>query len=254
MVKAKQVSHQVGGHEGAFMEMEPGVIRKHVSRKEFHFYIELHEGGEHDLFAPYAPAFKGTSSTGTGDLFVHMEDLTAGMHWPSIMDVKIGTRSYAEQEPETKKAKMRKKDMESTTHTLGMRITGMRVHNVYEHTQNIHDKVWGRGITEPATQKALEEYFCDGSGNLRRKEAKIFAEKIKSVIDFMATQNDFRLFSSSLLFVYDACPCSIAEPRLRMIDFAHVHKARTPGPDEGYLVGANNLHRFISAIADDTQA
>lgn len=252
MVKARAVQHQVGGHEGAFMEMEPGVIRKKVSEKEHGFYLAMLPGGPHAAFAAHAPELRGTSSNAVGDRFVHMEDLTAGMHWPSILDVKLGTQSYFDGEGDVKKQKMRKKDRESTTHSMGMRITGMRAHNVFDHTQNIKGKVWGRQVTPETTQSALELYFSDGSGNLRRKEAEFFAEQIEMVEKFMASQTDVRVYSSSLLFVFDACLCSVVEPRMRMIDFAHVHPAPKAEADAGYLLGARNLRRFMAAIAADS--
>jgi len=243
------VKHQVGGHVGAFAAVAPGVIRKKVNPKEFHFYLELHKGGKRAPFLGRAPELRGTSTDADGTKYVHMEDLTTGMHWPSVLDVKVGLQSYAEAEPEEKKRKMRKKDMESTTHSLGMRITGMRVQDVYAHEVEAHGKVWGRAVTEEGTQTALERFFRDGSGKLRREEAAQCASHVAEVVAFMEGLRGVRIYSSSLLFVYDSCPCSIVPVRVRMIDFAHVHSGPDT-PDEGYLTGARNLLAFLRAIAE----
>jgi hypothetical protein len=56
-----------------------------------------------------------------------MEDLTHYYEKPCIMDIKIGITSVGEDASPEKREAMRKKDEGSTTVTLGLRISGMRV-------------------------------------------------------------------------------------------------------------------------------
>ena len=56
-----------------------------------------------------------------------LENLTAGMKYPCIMDVKIGRRMYDLDADPEKIARTRRKAAQTTTESLGFRLSGMKM-------------------------------------------------------------------------------------------------------------------------------
>jgi hypothetical protein len=63
--------------------------------------------------------------------YVILEDLTHHFKKPCIMDIKIGIQSFGEDADPVKKQKMREKDEQTTTVSLGFRITALNVINEF---------------------------------------------------------------------------------------------------------------------------
>ena len=60
--------------------------------------------------------------------FIVLENLTTKLTNPSVLDLKLGTRTYADWATEAKKAKMRARCKDSTSGELGLRVGGMQVY------------------------------------------------------------------------------------------------------------------------------
>ena len=56
-----------------------------------------------------------------------MQNLSAGMDTPVVLDMKVGTRHYSPGEGEVKVAKELKKAATTTIGTLGLRVVGCKV-------------------------------------------------------------------------------------------------------------------------------
>ena len=59
--------------------------------------------------------------------FIMLENLVARFQHPSILDLKMGTRTHGDDETDAKKAGKRRKAENSTTKELGVRLHGMQV-------------------------------------------------------------------------------------------------------------------------------
>jgi Inositol polyphosphate kinase len=140
---------------------------------------------------------------------------------------------------------MREKDLGSTTHSVGVRVTGLKVWHAHPEPGFVRQtKSWGRQITKDTLPSSMRCFFHDGA-SLHADVVKESLCKLHTLREWMSAQRRLRFFSSSLLFVYDGEHPQ--EVRLRMIDFAHVFKIKDNGCDEGYLTGLNNLINILTA-------
>jgi len=245
--KQEQFSHQAGGHAGAFLKGGEGQIMKKVGNNEFVFYSQTLAA--HPSCKPYLPVYHGVQEK-DGNKYVTIEDLTQYYKKPCILDVKIGTTSVGEDASPEKRAAMEKKDRGTTTASLGLRITAMKVYQTKTDDFKSYDKVWGKSVTETTIVESLSK-FLDNGAEIRKDLIHGFIEILRKVQAFFDGQKELRFYSSSLLFLYDGKkPDGSAAPRvdIRMIDFAHVHEIKDSGKDDGYIFGLKNLIEKLEAI------
>lgn len=238
------LANQTGGHVGTFTKPQPDRIQKEVSEIEFVFYGRLQH--QYDFMRQFAPTFFAVHEK-DGKKYVEMADLTYGFEKPCIMDVKMGTSTAGEDATPDKLQSMLKKDMGSTTHSLGVRVTGLKVwHQSLTPPGYVRQtKSWGRKLTAESLPSSMRCFFTDGD-LLHEAVVHNSLEKLAQLHGWMSSQQRLRFFSSSLLFVYDAANPA-AEVRVRMIDFAHVFEIKDNGLDAGYLTGLNNLIGILEA-------
>ncbi|XP_072277487.1 inositol-trisphosphate 3-kinase B-like isoform X2 [Pyxicephalus adspersus] len=84
---------QLAGHEGNFKASERGHILKKFSPIENACLEALME----DILRPYVPTYHGPVER-EDQMYIKMEDLLMGLEAPSIMDCKMGFRTYLEDE------------------------------------------------------------------------------------------------------------------------------------------------------------
>jgi len=239
----------VGGHGGLALipGPKPGQIQKKINKQdEVEFYQSI-EGKFTEQERSFFPKFFGTVHVeGQGDYFI-MEDLTYQYSKACILDIKMGRTSVGEDAKPEKKESMEEKDRNSTTTELGQRITGYRV---YKKDTDSFLKV-GKDVTKKIkAQNYLEHlrtFFHNGQ-TLRVDVIRHFLAQLEQVWAFMSTQHKVRMYSSSLLFVYDAMN-NEAHGRMKLIDFAHVFDIKDGGLDESYLFGLEKLVGYFRELA-----
>lgn len=247
------LENQIGGHLNQFTLLEGGKLMKKVCDKELYFY-------EHTLpsysklikFCPklFATKKEQTDTPNSYNNYVIMEDLCHGFHRSNILDIKMGITTADETATGKKLHEMRKKDLQSTTCELGMRITGMRVWNEATQTYVKYGKVWGRSLTTENFSEALALFFGLQSNNSVRKLIYSYIRRLEELLDWMSSQSSFRFYSSSLLFIFDAADLS-KEAQLKMIDFAHVFPITSEnGRDDGYIFGLSGLIARLKSLIE----
>ncbi|XP_075997034.1 inositol-trisphosphate 3-kinase Cb [Genypterus blacodes] len=261
---------QLAGHAGNFQAGEYGRLLKKFCECEQLCLQQLMK----DVLRPYVPGYYGVVQRDEQDYNL-MDDLLADFDSPSIMDCKMGSRTYLEEELMKARERPRlRKDMYekmvevdpgapteqeraqqgilkprymqwretlSSTATLGFRIEGIKK---ADGTCNTNFKKTKR---REQVMQALGD-FVDGDTQILKLYLQRL-EELRSVLEKSTFFTTHEVVGSSLLFVHDAS----GKAQVWMIDFGktvplpapQVLDHRTPwvegNREDGYLWGLDNL-------------
>ncbi|XP_076850720.1 LOW QUALITY PROTEIN: inositol-trisphosphate 3-kinase Cb [Brachyhypopomus gauderio] len=274
---------QLAGHAGSFQAGENGRLLKKYCEYEKQCLTQLMG----DPLRPFVPGYHGVVRVGEQD-YNAMDDLLASFDSPSIMDCKMGSRTYLEEElvkarerpklrrdmyekmvavepdapsPQERQQQailkpryMQWRETLSSTATLGFRIEGIKK---ADGTCNTNFK---RTKHHEQVKKALED-FVNGNSEILRSYCKRL-EELRRVLEVSEFFRTHEVVGSSLLFVHDAS----GQAQVWMIDFGktvplqphHTLDHRTPwvegNREDGYLWGLDNLIEILGAMLASPQS
>jgi hypothetical protein len=212
------------------------------------------------MFEPNNPMQALVDKDERVQLFILLEDLTAGMSKPCVLDLKMGTRQYGVEANQKKKRSQRQKCQNTTSQQLGVRVCGMQIFNVKTQSVVFKDKYYGRDLKAGREfQEALKGFFFDGYGySAALKHIPLILEKISSLETMIRELPGYRFYASSLLMLYDRAASDEArsvekdysssdkkshkklkdelrkkaEIKLKIVDFANCVTAEDPPPPD----------------------
>ncbi|CAL1547889.1 unnamed protein product [Lymnaea stagnalis] len=279
---------QLAGHPGSFAPAGPNTIWKKRLVKENYETLAYQALSDFPQSRNIMPAFYREVEF-NGEYFIEMEDLLHHFNDPSIMDIKMGTRTFLEaevknpvlrkdlyekmvkvepdaptpeeraQEAITKLRYMQFREQESSTASLGFRIEAIRMTGEPPNT-NLK-KVRTKEEVKTATNVSyFIETFVQGHEvvipTLFERLCDI-REKFESIPFF----NTHEIIGSSLLIMYDRSNHAGAW----MIDFAktipvddvtlnHRSPWRLGNHEDGYLIGLDNLVEIFGGLVEKQKA
>jgi len=275
---------QLAGHNGAFKPCDNGTILKKLTEKEF---VCLNKILEDSFMLQITPKFHGKVEK-EGVEYVKLQDLLAEFDNPSVCDIKMGTRTYLEEELIKAREKMiMRKDMYekmvkvdknepteeehdfkavtkprymqwrerlSSTATLGFRIDGIK------QADRDPDKNFKTVRTNQEVAYVLRKHI-DYRDETRLKLLERLKE-IRSTLEKSKFFASHEVIGSSLLLVHDQPAEGVARANVWMIDFGKTTPLngdksldhRTPwvegNQEDGYLFGLDNLVELFENLSN----
>ncbi|KAL2204700.1 SAICAR synthase-like protein [Sarocladium strictum] len=148
------------------------------------------------------------------DKSVVLENASGQFKRPNILDVKLGTRLWADDAPQEKKTRFDKISRETTHANLGFRIAGMRVFRgsdssaeLDDEEYKIYDKDYGRlQVNDDNVVDEFRKFIFNSTAgvgeDLGKAVCDAFIHDLEHVEEVL-TSHETRMFSASLLFVFE---------------------------------------------------
>lgn len=279
----KVPEHQVAGHiashgklgplvddEGRFFKPLQGDSRGQQEAKFYESFSSNNKVPDH--IHRYFPVCHGTqlveASDGSGKLpHLVLDDVVSGYSTPSVMDVKIGSRTWYPDVSEEYFQKCIKKDRQTTTVSLGFRVSGYKI---FDHQES---RFWR------AEKKLVLRYNVDGARLALRKFVSsnspadsssipncAFASEVyggsngilAQLLELKAwfeTQTLYHFHSCSILMIYEnesilmkgGDDAQAPRAQIKLVDFAHVLEGNGV-IDHNFLGGLCSFIKFIKDI------
>ena len=193
------------------------------------------------------------SSVKRPQLYLLLENLVSKYKHPCVLDLKVGTRQYADDVSAAKKARKIAKAANTTLATLGLRLTGMQVYNHSTGNYICQNKYYGRTLNQESFCDTIEEFFKYNSG-VRNDVIHRTLSNIQELLEVITKLESYRFYTASLLITYDGNLTKEPFVDVRLIDFAHsTHKGFRDeilheGPDSGFAHGLKNLVQILEQV------
>ncbi|XP_012439084.1 inositol polyphosphate multikinase alpha isoform X2 [Gossypium raimondii] len=278
----KVPEHQVAGHLAVDGKLGPlvddsGRFYKPLQgdgrgNKELAFYESFSSDTRvPDHIRKYFPVCYGSqlleASNGSGLLHhLVLQDIVSSHRNPSIMDVKIGSRTWYPEASDNYIQKCLEKDRRTTTVSLGFRIAGLQLYEGKESGYWRPGRKEVQSFTVYNVRSILRRFVSSNSSIGNENSDCSFApsiyggsagilEQLLELKAWFEDQTIYHFHSCSLLIFFDkesVSKGSASVPEIKLIDFAHVVEGKGV-IDHNFLGGLCSLIKFVSEVLSDSK-
>ena len=206
------------------------------SDKEVAFYSTIKERDPE--FVKWIAGYHGikeVNQNGINGKFMIIDDLTYSYSKPSIIDLKMGVKTWEDDAPKEKIERESKKY--PLQRKIGFRLTGMRVFNTEKQEFDIYGKNYGYSLTEETLPNMFATYFSFVKAELRQAVIRSVIEQLESILEWFELRGHLQFICTSVLIIFEGNTESDYRPIVRLVDFAHVRQLPSEQRDEGFIVG-----------------
>ncbi|PWA97273.1 Inositol polyphosphate kinase [Artemisia annua] len=271
--------HQVAGHEAGAGKLGPlvddsGRFYKPLQSgkrgaEEAAFYESFSSNTKvPEHIRKYFPTYYGTkvmkASTGVEHPHIVLQDLASTRVNPSIMDIKIGSRTWGPEASDAYIAKCLERDRESTSVTLGFRLSGLQVFinnesGFYKPNRDFIHKIGPddvrvilrKFVSSNPSEKLDTAPDCSLASSVYGGTNGILAQLLELKAWF-EDQTIYHFNACSVLFMFEkglVLNGASSNAEVKLIDFAHVTEGKGV-IDHNFLGGLCSLIKFISDILE----
>uniref|UniRef100_A0A914ZPQ2 Kinase n=2 Tax=Parascaris univalens TaxID=6257 RepID=A0A914ZPQ2_PARUN len=195
--------------------------------------------------------------------YIVLENIVREFRYPCILDLKMGIRQHGDGIDELKRLRFVSKCERTTSKKYGVRVAGMQYYDASNSMYQCVNKYYGESLSFLQMRNFLYEFFGSPPGSDRQKLLfKSFHDKLIQLHKALSKAEGCRLFSASLLVVYDGDPQLVlandtdkGRVEICLVDFAHStcqgmdDEVKYSGPDDGILRGIRTLiNIFVNAL------
>lgn len=235
---------------------------------EVNFYTSFSSNTEiPDHIRKFFPNFHGTQLVEASDasgLKPHLvlQDLNFSRSNPSVMDIKIGSRTWAPQAPDHYIQKCLKKDRETSSTPLGFRLSGLQIYETKKSGMWKPGKKSVQSLSADEVKLLLRKFVSSNASGVVDSEPDCsFASIVyggssgilSQLLELKAWFEDqtmYCFYACSILMMFENELASNGKnPRaeIKLIDFAHVFEGKGV-IDHNFLGGLCSLIKFIREI------
>lgn len=214
--------------------------------REVAFYTTIAE--KYPDFTKWIAGFHGVKEVeenGIKGRFMALDDLTYGYSKPSVIDLKIGTKTWEEDAPKEKIERESKKY--PLQRIIGFRLTGMRVYNAQTNDYDVYDKKFGYSQTESTLPSMFSTFFSPIPAAHRAEVIRSIISQLQPILEWFSVPGRLQFICSSVLFIFDSNGDDF-KPIVRLVDFAHVRQLDAGSRDEGCIVGLQRILKELQSL------
>ena len=241
-----------GGHVDNFKFNEDGTIDKMTKKTEMLFIKNLLESNpsykyfkENEEMKRFMPKYYKVYEK-EGKPYLQMENLVFGMTHASILDIRLGSRLYGPDYPESKKLRHIADPNGYTSTAIGFRITGF---NIKDEKGGSAYKSYKKAFSPQVIPDIIEKFLKSNNKNSINTEAlKFYMSECKEIYDFFDKISTRCFIAMSLFFTISNIDNRF---KMKLIDFSHSYPVETfqQQKDECILFGLKNLMDIFNKLS-----
>ncbi|KAK9811655.1 hypothetical protein WJX72_007711 [[Myrmecia] bisecta] len=187
-----------------------------------------------------------------GRKLLELEDVARRYRHPSIIDIKVGFRTWYPTADTRYIEKCKVKDHMTTQAALGFKICGMQVYRSCQRAYWRASKRWCKQLPQEAVNKALVR-FANNEAGLRPEDVyggeRGAIAQLRQLEAWFQKQREMCFYSSSVLVIYegDAETAEEANVTIRLVDFAHTFAAEGH-KDSNFIAGTRALIKALTGV------